>query len=123
MNLFDAGLRRAQKEQAIAAYDATVANYRSIALTALQEVEDNLAALRILEEEAKLQQDSVDAARQSAALTVNQHKAGTVSYLNVVTVHANLLNDERAAVAILNRRLAAPVALVRALGGGWQRKA
>ena len=122
MNLFDAGLRRAQKEQAIAAYDATVANYRSIALTALQEVEDNLAALRILEEEAKLQQDSVDAARQSVALTVNQYKAGTVSYLNVVTVQANLLNEERAAVAILNRRLAATVALLRALGGGWQKK-
>ncbi len=122
MNLLDAGLRRAQKEQAMAAYDATVANYRSTALTALQEVEDNLAALRILEEEAKLQQDAVDAARQSVALTVNQYKAGTVSYLNVVTVQASLLSEERAAVAILNRRLAATVGLVRALGGGWQRK-
>ncbi len=122
MNLLDAGLRRAQKEQAMAAYDATVANYRSTALTALQEVEDNLAALRILEEEAKLQQDAVDAARQSVALTVNQYKAGTVSYLNVVTVQANQLVEERAAVAILNRRLAATVGLVRALGGGWQRK-
>ncbi len=122
MNLLDAGLRRAQKEQAMAAYDATVANYRSTALTALQEVEDNLAALRILEEEAKLQQDAVDAARQSVALTVNQYKAGTVSYLNVVTVQANQLVEERAAVAILNRRLAATVGLVRALGGGWQGK-
>ena len=109
-----------EKAQAMAAYDATVASYRSTALTALQEVEDNLAALRILEEEAKLQQDAVDAARLSVALTVNQYKAGTVSYLNVVTVQANQLSEERAAVAILNRRLAATVGLVRALGGGWQ---
>ncbi len=120
MNLLDAGLRRAQKAQAMAAYDGTVASYRATALTALQEVEDNLAALRILEDEAKLQEDSVDAARQSVALTVNQYKAGTVSYLNVVTVQANQLAEERAAVGILNRRLAATVGLVRALGGDWQ---
>jgi NodT family efflux transporter outer membrane factor (OMF) lipoprotein len=120
MSLFDAGLRRAQTAQAIAVHDATVANYRQIALTAIGEVEDNLAALRILEEEAKLQQDSVEAARQSMELTLNQYKAGTVSFLNVVTVQANLLNEERAAVNILNRRLAATVALVRALGGRWQ---
>ena len=120
MSLFDAGLRRAQTAQAIAAHDATVANYRQIALTAIGEVEDNLAALRVLEEEAKLQQDSVEAARQSMELTLNQYKAGTVSFLNVVTVQASLLNEERAAVNILNRRLTATVALVRALGGGWQ---
>jgi NodT family efflux transporter outer membrane factor (OMF) lipoprotein len=119
MSVFDAGLRRAQTRQAMAAYDATVANYRQIALAALGEVEDNLAALRILEEEARLQQDAVDAARQSVDLTVNQYKAGTVSFLNVVQVQASLLNEERNAVNILNRRLAATVALVRALGGGW----
>ena len=119
-SLFDAGLRRAQTEQAMAAYDATVANYRQTALTALQEVEDNLAALRVLGEEAKLQQDSLDAARLSLELTLNQYKAGTVSFLNVVTVQASLLNEERNAVNILNRRLAATVALVRAIGGGWQ---
>jgi NodT family efflux transporter outer membrane factor (OMF) lipoprotein len=122
MSIFDAGLRRAQTTQAMAAHDATVANYRQIALTAIGEVEDNLAALRILEEEAQLQNDSVEAARQSVALTLNQYKAGTVSFLNVVTVQASLLNEERAAVNILNRRLAATVALVRALGGGWQPK-
>jgi NodT family efflux transporter outer membrane factor (OMF) lipoprotein len=120
LSVFDAGLRRSQTEQAIAAYDATVANYRQTTLTALGEVEDNLAALRILDEEARLQQDAVDAARQSVELTVNQYKAGTVSFLNVVTVQASLLNEERAAVNILNRRLAATVALVRAIGGGWQ---
>jgi NodT family efflux transporter outer membrane factor (OMF) lipoprotein len=122
MNLFDAGLRRAQTAQAMAAYDATVANYRQTALTALQDVEDNLAALRILEEEAKLEQDAVDAARQSLELTVNQYKAGTVSFLNVVTVQAQLLAEERNAVNLVNRRLAATVALVRAIGGGWQAK-
>jgi len=121
-SIFDAGLRRSQTEQAIAAYDVTVANYRQTTLVALQEVEDNLAALRILEEEAKLQQDSVDAASLSVQLTVNQYKAGTVSYLNVVTVQATLLNEQRVAVNILNRRLAATVALVRAIGGGWQPK-
>ena len=120
MSLFDAGLRRAQTAQAMAAYDATVANYRQTALTALAEVEDNLAALRILEEEAKLEQDAVDAARQSLELTVNQYKAGTVSFLNVVTVQTQLLAEERNAVNLVNRRLAATVALVRALGGGWQ---
>jgi NodT family efflux transporter outer membrane factor (OMF) lipoprotein len=118
-SLFDAGLRRAQTDQAIAAYDATVANYRQVALTALQEVEDNLAALRILEEEARMQEEAVQAARLAADLTVNQYKAGTVSYLNVVTVQTALLNEERNAVGIRARRLTAAVALVRALGGGW----
>jgi NodT family efflux transporter outer membrane factor (OMF) lipoprotein len=120
-SLFDAGLRAAQTEQARAAYDATVATYRQTALTALQDVEDNLAALRILEEEAKLQSDALAAARLSVQLTLNQYKAGTVSFLNVVVVQAAQLNEERNAVAILNRRLAASVSLVRAIGGGWKR--
>ena len=120
MNLFDAGLRRAQTEQAIAAYDATVANYRQTTLTAIGEVEDNLAALRVLEEEARLQAESVAAARQTLDLTINQYKAGTVSYLNVVTATASYLAEQRTAVNVTQRRLAAAVALVRALGGGWQ---
>jgi len=120
MNIFDAGLRRAQTEQAIAAYDGTVANYRATALQALQDVEDNLAALRILEEEAKVEAEAVEAARQSVQLTLNQYKAGTVSYLNVVTVQAALLAEERNAVNLLNRRLAATVGLIKAIGGGWQ---
>ena len=118
-SIFDAGLRRAQTEQAIAAYDATVANYRQVALTAFQDVEDNLAALRILEEEARSEEEAVQAARLSVELTLNQYKAGTVSYLNVVTVTTALLNEERNAVGIRARRLAAAVALIRALGGGW----
>jgi NodT family efflux transporter outer membrane factor (OMF) lipoprotein len=118
--LFDAGLRRAQSDQAIAAYDATVANYRGTVLTAFQEVEDNLAALRILEEEAQAEDDAVRAAQQTVDLTLNQYKAGTVSYLNVVTVLTALLNEQRNAIGIQGRRLAAAIALVRAIGGGWQ---
>ena len=117
--LFDGGLRRAQTAQAIAAYDANVAGYRQTVLTGFKEVEDNLVALRILEEEAAIQDEAVHNARQSVALTNNQYKAGVVSYLNVVTVQATALANERTAVDILNRRLAASVLLVKALGGGW----
>jgi NodT family efflux transporter outer membrane factor (OMF) lipoprotein len=117
--LFDAGLRRAQTDQAIAAYDATVAEYRQAVLAGFQEVEDNLAALRILEEEAKVQEDAVRAARESVILTTNQYKAGTVSFLNVAVVQASQLNNERAAMVTLGRRLVAAVTLVKALGGGW----
>jgi len=118
-SIFDAGLRRSQTEQAIAAYDATVANYRQVTLTAFQEVEDNLAALRILEEEARSEAEAVEAARLSLSLVLNQYKAGTVSYLNVVTAQTALLNEERNAVGIQVRRLAAVIALIKALGGGW----
>ncbi len=117
--IFDAGLRRAQTEQAVAAYDATVAEYRQAVLAGFQEVEDNLAALRILEEEAKVQDEAVRAARESVMLTTNQYKAGIVSYINVVTVQTTQLNNERTAVGILGRRLIAAATLVKALGGGW----
>jgi len=118
-SVFDAGLRRAQTEQAIAAYDATVAEYRQAVLAGFQEVEDNLAALRILEEEAKVQDEAVRAARESVVLTTNQYKAGIVSYINVVTVQTTQLSNERTAVGILGRRLVAAATLVKALGGGW----
>ena len=118
-SIFDAGLRRAQTAQAIAAYDATVAEYRQAVLAGFQEVEDNLAALRILGEEAEVQEDAVRAARESVLLTTNQYKAGIVSYVNVVTVQTTQLNNERTAVGILGRRLVAAVTLVKALGGGW----
>jgi len=118
--IFDAGLRRAQTDQAIAAYDATVASYRQTVLTSVQEVEDNLAALRILEEEAKVQADAVRAAREAVALATNQYKAGTVSYLDVATLQAAKLNNERTEVVILGQRLGAAVQLIKALGGGWQ---
>jgi NodT family efflux transporter outer membrane factor (OMF) lipoprotein len=120
MALFDAGLRKAQTEQAVAAYDATVANYRQTALTSFKEVEDNLAAVRILEEESKLQADAVESARLSVQLTTNQYKAGTTSYLSVVQVQATWLANERTAVGIVGERLAATIALIKALGGGWR---
>jgi NodT family efflux transporter outer membrane factor (OMF) lipoprotein len=118
-SIFDAGLRRAQTDQAIAVYDATVAQYRQTVLAGFQEVEDNLATLRILEEEAKVQEEAVRAARESVILTTNQYKAGIVSFINVVAVQTAWLNNERAAMVVLGRRLVAAVNLLKALGGGW----
>ncbi len=118
-SIFDGGLRRGLTNQAIAVYDATVATYRQTVLEGFQEVEDNLAALRILEGEEKIQEEATVAARQSVELTINQYKAGTVSYLNVVTVQSTWINNERTLVGIRGRRLTAAVTLVKALGGGW----
>ena len=117
--IFDAGLRSAQKAQAVATYDETVANYRSTVLNGFQDVEDNLAALDLLAQEAALQDAAVQAAQQSATIAVNQYKAGTTSFLAVVVLQASALNSERTALTILGRRLTASVALIRALGGGW----
>jgi len=118
--IFDAGLRQARTEQAIALYDQTVGSYRQTVLTAFQEVEDNLASLRILEEESAVQTDAVALARRSLELTLNQYKAGIVSFLNVLTAQTTLLSAERTLVDLRSRQLAASVALVRALGGGWR---
>jgi NodT family efflux transporter outer membrane factor (OMF) lipoprotein len=118
-SVFDAGLRRALTDQAIAAYDASVANYRQTVLSGFREVEDNLAALQILQQEAAVQQEAVQAARLALDLTINQYKAGTVSYLNVVTAQTAWLTNERTAVGIRGRQLTAAVTLVKALGGGW----
>jgi NodT family efflux transporter outer membrane factor (OMF) lipoprotein len=117
--IFDAGLRRAQTDQAIATYDENVANYRQTVLNGFQEVEDNLAALRILEQEAAVQDEAVKAARESLTITLNQYRAGTANYLAVVIVQATALANERTALSILGRRLTASVALIQALGGGW----
>jgi NodT family efflux transporter outer membrane factor (OMF) lipoprotein len=117
--LFDFGKRAALSDQAVASYDQNVASYRQTVLEAFQDVEDNVATLRILEEEAKVQTEAVRAARESVALTINQYKAGTVSYLSVVTVQTALLSNERTEVGLLGRRLGATVGLIRALGGGW----
>ena len=117
--LFDAGLRSAEKTQAIAKYDETVANYRSTVLTGFQEVEDNLVALSLLGQEASVQDAAVEFARESAAIALNQYKAGTANYLAVVVLQANALNSERTSLGILGRRLTASVGLVKALGGGW----
>jgi len=117
--LFDGGARKAQSEQAMAAYDGTVAFYRQTVLTGFQEVEDNLAALRILDEEAQMQEQAVNSSHESVTLTTNQYRAGIVSYLNVVTTQIIALTNERAAISISGQRLNAAVLLVKALGGGW----
>jgi NodT family efflux transporter outer membrane factor (OMF) lipoprotein len=117
--VFDGGLRHGVSEQARAAYDAVAASYRQNVLTGFQEVEDNLAALRILEQEAGVQDEAVRAAERSVALTTDQYKVGIVSYLNVVTAQAFALSDQRTAVDIATRRMTSSVLLVKALGGGW----
>ena len=116
---FDGGRRHAVTEQARAAYDESVANYRQTVLTAFQEVEDNLAVLRILNDEAMAQQAAVAAAEHSLELSTNRYKGGVVSYLEVTTAQSTALADERAAVDILRRRMTASVSLIKALGGGW----
>ncbi len=121
--VFDAGLRSALTDQARAAYDATVASYRQTVLGGFQEVEDNLAALRILEEESRIQGEAVSAARRSVELSMNQYKAGTISYLDVVVVQAIWLANERVAIDILGRRMVASVLLIKAIGGGWNSSA
>jgi len=117
--VYDGGLRLAQPAEARAAYDGSVAAYRQTVLAAFQGVEDTLAALRILEEEARVQDEAVGAAQESVRLTTNQYKAGVVGYLNVITVQTIALNDQITAVQLLGRRMAAAVLLIQALGGGW----
>jgi NodT family efflux transporter outer membrane factor (OMF) lipoprotein len=118
--LFDAGLRVAQREEAVAAYDASVATYRETVLGAFRDVEDNLAALRILADEAAVQEQALAAARRSLELTTNQYRAGLVGFLNVVVAQAQALTAERNAIDLQGRRYAATVALIKGLGGGFE---
>ncbi|MES2236721.1 MAG: efflux transporter outer membrane subunit [Pseudomonadota bacterium] len=120
LTLFDAGARSAQKAQAVAGYDKNVALYRQTVLGAFQEVEDNLAALRILANEAGPQKTAALAAAEALMLTNNQYLAGTVSYLNVVTTQATALAATRSELDITGRRLVASAALFKALGGDWR---
>ncbi len=117
--VFDAGRRRAQLESAQAGYDATVAHYRQTALTAFQEVEDNLSSLRILEQETGKQQEATAAAENSLQLSLNRYKGGLVTYLEVITAQSIALTNERTEVDLLRRRMDASVQLIKALGGGW----
>jgi len=117
--LFDGGARGAQMQQSIDAYDASVAAYRQAVLISFQEVEDNVAALRILEQELQIQNRAVESAQKAVLLTTNQYKAGTVSYLNVMIDQAAALANEKTAVDLQGQRLSAAVLLVKALGGGW----
>jgi NodT family efflux transporter outer membrane factor (OMF) lipoprotein len=117
--VFNGGAREAQIEAARARYDQSVANYRQTVLTAFQQVEDQLASLKILEEQAAVQDRTVTDARQSEMLALNQYRAGTADFTTVITAQATRLNAESVALNILNQRLAASVSLVIALGGGW----
>ena len=119
LNVFDGGLRKAQTNAAIASYDATVALYRQTVLTAFQEVEDQLASISLLAEEAGFQQEAIKASSDALQESTNRYKAGTLDYLNVITWQTNTLNNQRNLIAIHGRRLQASVALVRAIGGGW----
>jgi len=119
--IFDAGRRRANTDQAIAAYDQTVANYRETVLTGFQQVEDNLAALRILEKEADTQQRAVLASQKYLELSLTRYRGGITSYLEVTTAQSAALTDEVTAVNILGRRMTSAVLLIQALGGGWDR--
>ena len=117
--LFDFGRRGASLQNVEAAYDATAANYRQTVLGAFQEVEDDLASLRYLAEEAVIQDQAVKAAQESLSLELDRYKAGTDSYISVITTQTILLSDQLTAVAILQRRMSAAVDLVKAVGGGW----
>jgi NodT family efflux transporter outer membrane factor (OMF) lipoprotein len=117
--LFDAGKRNAQLDQAQAGYDATAAAYRQTVLTAFQQVEDNLAALRVLADEAAVLAQAVKSAKRSVTVSTAQYKAGIASYLQVITVQSIALQDERSAVDVQTRRMTASVLLIEALGGGW----
>jgi NodT family efflux transporter outer membrane factor (OMF) lipoprotein len=117
--LLDFGVRPAQVRQARAAYDATVANYRETVLTAFQQVEDELATLRILERQVEVQEQTVKSANLAAQLTLNQYRAGTVAYTSVVTAQTIALGDAQTLLTIRQNRLTASVALIQALGGGW----
>jgi NodT family efflux transporter outer membrane factor (OMF) lipoprotein len=117
--VFDAGRRRAVVDVNQAAYDVTVANYRETVLGAFQQVEDNLAALRILSQESTVQDRAVKAAEESLEISTNQYTGGVVSYLQVITSQTTALADERVSAQLLSRRMVASVLLVQALGGGW----
>jgi NodT family efflux transporter outer membrane factor (OMF) lipoprotein len=118
--LFDSGARFAARDQAVAGWDAASATYRKTVLTALQSVEDSLASLRILAQEAVVEAAAVKAAQESLALTISQYKGGTVSYLNVITAQTTELTSRQNALTIDGRRAAATVQLIQALGGGWE---
>jgi NodT family efflux transporter outer membrane factor (OMF) lipoprotein len=117
--IFDAGLRRATVDQYRATYDQTVANYRQTVLTAFQQVEDNLASLRILEVDIQQQDGAVDAASRSLHEATTRYKAGLDPYLNVVSAQTILLNDQQTAVNFRMEQMVASVQLIKALGGGW----
>ena len=117
--IFDAGRRRAVSEGATANYDGTVASYRQTTLAAFQEVEDNLAALRILEKETQEQREATSSAEESLQLFMNRYQGGVDNYLQVITAQTVLLTNQRNDIDIQRRRMDASILLVKAVGGGW----
>ncbi|GGA25762.1 efflux transporter outer membrane subunit [Dyella nitratireducens] len=121
LNIFDAGLRRAQLGEAHAVFDETSANYRQIVLVAFRQVEDDLALLQQLGIEARQEDQAYAAAQQTLNIATNRYREGIVNYLEVVTAQTAALSAQRNAETIRTRRLQASVDLIRALGGGWMR--
>jgi NodT family efflux transporter outer membrane factor (OMF) lipoprotein len=117
--IYDGGRRRANMLGAEANYDATVATYRKTTLTAFQQVEDNLAALRILQREAAQQRDAVESSQNLLTLSMNRYRGGVDTYLQVITSQTINLTNQRTEIDIMRRRMEASVLLVKALGGGW----
>jgi NodT family efflux transporter outer membrane factor (OMF) lipoprotein len=120
LSVFDAGLRRAQVAQARAAYEISVDNYRQTVLAAFEQVEDEIATLRILQDQSVIEAAAVKAAREAETLTLNQYKAGTVPYSSVIAAQTTRLSSEQTALTVLSNRLQGSVALIQALGGGWR---
>jgi len=106
-------------EQSLAAYDSNVAGYRQSVLTAFQEVEDNLAALRILSREREQQEAAIKSSERTVELANDRYKAGIDSYLNVITAQTTLLTNQRTEVNLQMEQMTASVELIKALGGGW----
>ena len=117
--VFDAGLRRAEVQAAVAVFNEDLADYRQTVLTAFQQVEDQLAALRILAQEATVQDAAVASAREAVRVLNNQYLAGTVAYTNVIVAEQTALGDAETALTIREDRLVASASLIQALGGGW----
>lgn len=121
--VWDWGRRSGQVTVAREQYEQTVAAYRQTALTAMQQVEDQLVGLRLFVEQAQFQQRAVDAAREAERIQTNRYKAGTVDYTAVITAQQTALTNEQSALTVLENQLTGTVALVQALGGGWSQKA
>jgi NodT family efflux transporter outer membrane factor (OMF) lipoprotein len=117
--LFNGGARSAAVTAARATYDQSVASYRQTVLTAFQQVEDELVALRVLERQALVEDAAVKSIRRATEIALNEYRAGTVAYTTVITEQTQELTDEQTALTIRQNRLVASVTLVQALGGGW----
>jgi NodT family efflux transporter outer membrane factor (OMF) lipoprotein len=115
----DGGRRKGVTDQALATYDEQAANYKQTVLTGFQQVEDNLVALRILEQEAEQQRQATEAAQGAERIFNNRYLGGLDTYLQVVTAQQTALANERNGIDIERRRMDASVLLIKALGGGW----